>query len=214
MKNCRDCGYFNGYNYNDGMPDCSNTGGFEDCPYNGETSVTQKGMKIEIDAGFMHDYIQHTISNTVQNEACRIATEEIKRIIDDDIRSKIRSTMEEAVAKCVNDEVDAFMQKEIVVGGGWREPERHLTREQYLGELVETELGKRFKSEEITRYAENAARKAIEDFSRKTKESINANVKTMFNDITRATLTENVVNMLMCSDTYKKLSDSMNRFLE
>lgn len=33
MKECRECNYFNGYNYDDGTPICDYDGGYENCPY-------------------------------------------------------------------------------------------------------------------------------------------------------------------------------------
>ena len=62
-------------------------------------------------------------------------------------------------------------------------------------------------------YAEKEVKRGIDDFERKLKDEINAGIKTYFNTATRQILTDNVVSMLMCNDTYKKLSDSMQTFL-
>ena len=57
------------------------------------------------------------------------------------------------------------------------------------------------------------AESAINTYDRKLRDEINAGIKQYFNAATREVLTENVVSMLMCNDTYKKLSDSMQTFL-
>lgn len=217
MKDCKDCDFFEGYDYSDGTPRCSYSeeggNGYEYCPYNDCSQVKKKGVNIEIDAGFMHDYILHTLKNTIENTACSIARQEIKTIVNDDIKRKVSEEVENQIEAVVEEEIQNFMSKDITIGGGWCEPERTITRQQYLAETIEKELNKKFKSDALKSYAENEAIKAINGFERKLKDEINGKIKTCFNEATRQTLTDNVVQMLMCNDTYKRLADSMNNFL-
>ena len=218
MKDCKDCEFFEGYDYSDGTPRCSysedgNCNGYEYCPYNDSSQVKNKGVKIEIDAGFMHDYILHTLKNTIEGTACNIARQEIKAIVNDDIKKKVSAEIESQIKSVVEEEIKNFMAKNITIGGGWCEPERTLTRQQYLAETIEKELEKRFKNDAIKSYAEREAKSAIDVFERKLKDELNAKIKTCFNEATRQTLTDNVVQMLMCNDTYKRLADSMSNFL-
>lgn len=214
MKECGECKFFCGYDYSDGTPICEIDGGYEACPYCDYANTEKRGMKIEIDSGFMSDYISHTIKNTVESCAVSIAIEEIKSIITDDVKKKANEEVERQIEAKVAEEIESFMQKEITIGGGWSEPERTITRQQYLGELIEKEISSLFRSDKIKSYAEKEAKSAIDAFSRKLKDDVNSGVKTYFNQATRKTLTDNVVNLLMCNDTYKKLSDSMERFLK
>lgn len=39
MKSCEDCKYYDGYNYWDGIVYCKRKGGYENCPYDDETSI-------------------------------------------------------------------------------------------------------------------------------------------------------------------------------
>ena len=213
MRECRDCEFFNGWDYSDGTPRCDCDGGYESCPYCNYANAKNNGMKIEIDAGFMHDYILHTMKNTIENEACRIATAEIKNLVTNDIKQCVLAEMNKQIQGVIENEIAVFMNNEITVGGGWREPERKLTRTQYLAETIEKALEDKFKSDAIKSYAEREAKTAIDGFERKLRDQINAGIKTYFNEATRQVLTENVVSMLMCNDTYKKLSDSMQTFL-
>lgn len=116
---------------------------------------------------------------------------------------------EETVEKQVSD----FMAGSITIGGGWMEPERTLTRTEYMSELVQKELGKRFDEDILKKSAKEEAEIAINAFSRKLKDEINMGIKQYFDAATRSVLTENVVSMLMNNDTYKRLSDSMKTFL-
>ena len=217
MKDCKECDFFEGYDYSDGTPRCSysenDCNGYEYCPYNDSTTVRKDGIKIEIDAGFMHDYILHTLKNTIEGTACNIARQEVKTLVTDDIKKKVIAEIDSQTQSIVEKEIESFMAKDITVGGGWSEPERTLTRQQYLAETIEKELAKKFKADAIKTYAEQEVKTAIYAFERKLKDQINASIKTCFTEATRQTLTDNVVSMLMCNDTFKKLSESMQNFL-
>lgn len=213
MKDCRECENFNGWDYSDGTPDCEYEGGYGNCPYNDESHVKKTGMKIEIDAGFMHDYILHTMKNTIETCATRIASEEIAGLITEELKKKVRDEIDQQVKSMVEKALEEFMQKEITIGGGWMEKERTITRTAYLAETIEKELGEKFRSDALKKYAVSAAKDAIDSYDRKLRDEVNAGVKQYFNAATREVLTENVVSMLMCNDTYKKLSDSMQTFL-
>lgn len=213
MKDCRDCEFFNGYDYSDGTPNCDNDGGYETCPFNDYTATKNNGIKIEVDAGFMHDYIFHTLKNTIESEAAGIAKLEIKSLVTDEIKRKALGEMDEQIKVVVSDAVSEFMATEITIGGGWCEPERKLTRTMYLAETMQKELDKKFKSDALKDYAIKAAKNAIDEYDRKLRDQINAGIKTYFDAATRQVLTENVVSMLMSNDTYQKLSNSMQTFL-
>ena len=213
MKECRECEYFNGYDYEDGTPHCDYDGGYDHCPFCDSTDIKQNGFKIEIDAGFLHDYIKHTLKNTIADKSVEIASSEIKNIITKELKEKVLDEMQEQISQIVAKEINEFMQKEITIGGGWREPQRTLTREQYLSEIVEKKLEESFKSGEMQKYASNTAKSSIDKFNRQLRDEINAGIKTYFNEATRQILTENVVSMLMNNETYQRLSNSMQTFL-
>lgn len=213
MKDCRECEYFGGYDYSDGTPNCDCDGGYECCPYNTEASVKKTGMKIEIDAGFMHDYIAHTLRNTVENCTVSFVQAEIRNVISDQLKFSVVEEVKQQAKAMVEKAMAEFMEKEIVVGGGWREPERTITRAEYLAEIIEKELADKFKSDPLRGYAQREAQSAIDNYTRRLRDEVNMGVKTYFDAATREVLTSNVVSMLMCNDTYKKLSDSMQTFL-
>ena len=213
MKDCRECEYCNGFDWEDGTPCCEYDGGYEKCPFNDVSDLKKEGIKIEIDTGFMSDYIRHTLKNTIESKAINIASNEVKNLVTEDIRQRVKDEMGEQIEKVVSQSISEFMQKEITVGGGWSEPERKLTREQYLSETIENELKHQFKSDAIKSYAQKEVKSAIDKYDRNLRDEINAGIKTYFDTATREVLTQNVVSMLMSNDTYKKLSDSMQTFL-
>lgn len=218
MLECKDCEYFDGYDGLDGTPDCSYEGVYEHCPFNDYESVkktqdTAGPFQIIIDGKAMEEYVKHTVSNTVENEAARMAEEEIKKMISDKYQDIIDHYTESEVKKQVEIQVSAFMAGEITVGGGWGEPARTLSREDYLNETVSKQMEKGFEKSSLEREINQIAEKAISGFSRTLRDSVNQNVKACFDEITRKTLTDNVVNMLMSSDTYKTLAYNMGNLL-
>ena len=60
MKKCEDCEFCEGFNYDDGTSICAYESGYEQCPFNDTSNLKSNGIKIEIDAGFMHEYIRST----------------------------------------------------------------------------------------------------------------------------------------------------------
>lgn len=216
-RECKDCEYFGGWDESDGTPYCDYKGGYEFCPFNSEAKAAEKntldGVKIEIDAEFLAEYVRETIKNTVHSVTRQMVEKEISQIVTATYKAEVEALTQNAIEKIVATQVTAFMAGDITIGGGWREPERTLTRTAYMSELIEKELGKRFDSDKMKGLAEQEARTAIDRFSRSLKDDINASVRQYFDAATRQVLTENVVSMLMSNDTYRRLSDSMNSFL-
>lgn len=216
-RDCKDCEYFGGWDESDGTPYCGYEGGYKFCPFNSEANVAEKnmmdGVKFEIDAGFLTDYIRETLKNTVHSVTLKVVESEIGKIVTDTYKDQVKALTQSAIEKIVDAQVTEFMGGDITIGGGWLEPERTITRTAYMSELIEKELGKRFDSDKMKGLAEQEARSAINQFSKSLKEDINSGVKQYFDAATRQVLTENVVSMLMSNDTYRRLSDSMNSFL-
>ena len=218
-KRCEDCEYFNGYDYGDGTPCCdyensSGDTGYEVCPFNDVASLRKNGINIEIDSGFMTDYIKHTIINTVENKACDIANREVAFIIDstikEEIRNKVKEKLDEKIEIEINNALDDFMNGEIHTGGLYGDST--VTRKKYIANKIEERLSK-IDIYSIKSMVENEASNQIDKFTRNLRNEINQSIKTLFDEATRTTLTDNVVSMLMSNDTYKRLSESMSSLL-
>lgn len=211
-KDCRECEYFCGYDYSDGTPDCDYDGGYECCPFNDSAPSKNNGFKIEIDTEFITDYIRHTIKNTVDDSTVSLISAEIKKIVSETFKDTIRKKTGEAMDSIIQQQVTEFMSGTIEIGGGWCEPSRTMTRQDYMAQLIEEKLNKSF-NDGVKNVAAAEVTKQVDVFVRKTRDQINAGIKQYFNEATRQILTENVVTMLMQNETYQRLSNSMNTFL-
>lgn len=149
-KDCNSCDYCEGWCWDDGMPQCtyqdeaSGEKGYEYCPYNDQSTIKNNGMKIEIDSGFMSEYIRHTIQNTVDEKAINIAELEVQRIIDDQtkesIRQKVKSKIDEKINSIVDRAFDEFLDHTISVGGGFLSEAKTMTRREYIAKEIEKKL--------------------------------------------------------------------------
>lgn len=214
MKDCENCEYCNGFDYDDGTPDCTCEGGMGGCPYNDEGKIKEDKFKITLDIPNITDYIKHTVRNTVDNAVRDMIEDCVKKMVKEKIEDTAEAYVEESLKKVVDDEIKAYMQKDITVGGGWSEPERKMSRNDYLSEctakVIESELSPKKISSTVNEYCKDT----IERYVRNLKDDVNRGVKNMFDETTRKALSENVVTMLMAGDTYKRLSDSMGRILK
>lgn len=221
-KDCNSCEYCSGWDWSDGTPQCSyedeSSGdrGYEYCPYNDQSTIRNNGMKIEIDSKFMSEYIRHTIQNTVESKADQIARAEVQSIIDDqmkeEIRKKVSANVDSKIDSVIDQAFNNFLDESILVGGGFLEASESMTRRQYIAKQVERKLSG-MDVGKIRSAAESEAVIQVDKFTKGLQKEINQSIKTYFDEATRQTLTENVVSMLMCSDTYRKLSDGMGRLL-
>mgnify|MGYP003571271203 CR=1 FL=1 len=216
MKECKECAYCNGFDYEDGMPYCKYDGGEGNCPYNDDapTKESEDKTQIVIDVKYMTEYVRHTLKNTFEKEAYSIAEKEISKIVKDRYEEIIEKITEDRVTELVKTQVDEFMAGEIHIGGGWHEEARTLTRTEYMAELVEKTMQKMADDKHLVQYAKDAAEKAINDFTVRMKNDINAGIKKNFDEATRRTLTDSVVAMLMTSETYQGLASASQRMLK
>lgn len=214
MKDCENCEYCDGIDYEDGTPDCTCEGGMGCCPYNDEGEIKEDKFKITLDIPNIADYIKHTVKNTVDNAVRDMIEDCVKKMVKEKIEDTAEAYVEESLKKVVDDEIKAYMQKDITVGGGWSEPERKMSRNDYLSEctakVVESQLSAKKISEMVIDYCKGS----IDRFARDIKDDVNYKIKNTFDNAMKQALSDNVVTMLMAGDTYKKLSDSMGRILE
>lgn len=212
-KDCRSCEYFEGYDYSDGTPYCEYDGGYESCPFNDSTQVKNNGISINIDTQFMSDYIRHTIKNSAESMASSIVEREISKIITKTYEDSIEEMTKEAIEKAVNEQVEKFMGGDITVGGGWREPQRTLSRVEYLSELIEKQLSDKFEENRLKETIKSIVYDCTKKFSDELKREVNKNANQYLDESIRKSLGDTVVSILMGSQPYIQLSERMKSIL-
>ena len=214
MKECKDCEYFHGYDYDDGTPQCDCNGGYEACPYNCEGNVKEDKFKITLDIPEINEFIKHTVQNTVHSSVYKMIELQVKSVVDQEIKDVAKKYVDEALKESIDKEINAYMQRDITIGGGWASPERTMPREAYLSECISKVLDEKLKPEEIRKIVTESCRSTIDSKLLTMKNDINTSIKRNFDEATRKTLSDNVVTLLMAGDTYQRLSNSMGNLLK
>ena len=214
MKNCISCDYFGGYDYSDGTPDCSFKDGYENCPYNCTGSVKENNFKITLDIPEINEFINHTISNTLHDAVYNMIDNQVHNVVRDSIKDIAKSYVEEKLKSTIDEEIASFMKKDITIGGGWGEPAKTLTREQFLSDTISKELEKKLDSSVATNIVQNYCGSTITSAIDKLKKDVNSKIKSTFDEETRKALSDNIIQVLMAGDTFQRLSDSMGRLIK
>ncbi len=207
---CEECKYFEGYD-DDGVVMCEE----DSCPYQVglEESFQPKSLKIEMDATEMLSSIVHEVSKKVLTDTHKIAEGMIREIITKDLQEEIINYTRSAIADVVNDEISKFMQSPIKVGGGWKDPIRELSREDYLSEIVSNKLENALGNEGISKIVNDRADRKIREFTEGVKNRINKKLADQFDASMREQLSQNIIQLLLANDTYQKLQQSMTSLL-
>ena len=208
--NCEECKYFEGYD-DDGGVMCEE----DSCPYKNmpDESFKPGALKIEMDATEMLSSIVHEVSKRVLTDTHKIAEGMIREIVTKDLQKEIIDYTRSAIADVVNAEITKFMQNPIKVGGGWNEPIRELSREDYLSEIVSKKLDDALNKEGIAKIVNDRADRQIREFTEGVKDRINRKLKDQFNDAMKEQLSQNIIQLLLANDTYQKLQQSMTNLL-
>lgn len=111
MKDCKDCKYFNGYDYDDGTPECDYEGGYEACPYCCEGDAEKDKCKITLDMPDITTFIKHTVANTVHKAVYDMIDICVKSMVKDKIEDIAEAYVKESLKKVVDDEIKGLYAK-------------------------------------------------------------------------------------------------------
>lgn len=164
-------------------------------------------LRMEIDSSKILDFMRRSIFDDFNREARIVMTEQIRIMTSEAFAAQIETVAEEEIEKIVRDTVQELMEEEFVVGD-WR-GSRTVKRRDYFLEMLEKQLD----GDKVREAAQSLAKKHIQDFGTSLRNDINRNIKEAFDEVTRNTLTDSVVQLLMSSDTYKQMASSMGNLL-
>lgn len=205
---CLDCKYYEGRDSETGEPICEAAG---DCPYeeNGTLAKEDSKIKIEIDLADMETRIKYAFRNSI----AETVNQNVEKLIKDEFKEQIRDKTDKLVDSMLEQKISNFMDQDIRVGGGWNEPERTITRNQYIAEIIEKKLNGRFEKDALSKKIEDEVSYKISKFTKETSSQINNKISRMFDESIRTSLTDSVVSLLMSNDTYQKLNANMRQLI-
>ena len=186
-------------------------------------------MKVNIDMENLSTIIEEITQANVQ----KAVDDAVQTVINSYIEKNYKSMIETAVNQKLADYLENyFTTVTITIGGGWNEkdnPVQTYTIEEYIkkkiGEIMSTQkLTVKEKNRYGTYYDKEVSfedfvkknfdvssevKEQLTDFVKKTKNDINSEIKKIFDNTTRDMLSETVFNMLVSTDTYSKINNSI-----
>lgn len=187
-------------------------------------------MKVTIDLENLQNIIESALNKNIET----VVKEKVSDLISEQIKNTAKEQIEEICNKRMSDFVEEYIKTtKITVGGGFYSDDeiKEYTVEQYiknqLAEIMKNQSFKTYKKDNYGRNQEkevtfdyfvketfdvnSIVKKEIEAFVSQTKRKISDNIKFVFDNATKNMLSENVFNILMASESYQKINDSIKR---
>lgn len=187
-------------------------------------------MKVTIDLENLQNIIESALNKNIET----VVKEKVSDLISEQIKNTAKEQIEEICNKRMSDFVEEYIKTtKITVGGGFYSDDeiKEYTVEQYIkNQLAEIMKNQSFKTHKKDNYGRNQekevtfdyfvketfdvnsiVKKEIEAFVSQTKRKISDNIKSVFDNATKNMLSENVFNVLMASESYQKINDSIKR---
>lgn len=187
-------------------------------------------MKVTIDLENLQNIIESALNKNIET----VVKEKVSDLISEQIENTAKEQIEEICNKRMSDFVEEYIKTtKITVGGGFYSDDeiKEYTVEQYiknqLAEIMKNQSFKTYKKDNYGRNQEkevtfdyfvketfdvnSIVKKEIEAFVSQTKRKISDNIKSVFDNATKNMLSENVFNILMASESYQKINDSIKR---
>lgn len=179
-----------------------------------------KNLQIKFDVENFAKGIAHEVRRTLKKEIISELKKEVLDGLKDDIRNNIATISEEIVRE--------VYENEKVIPGGWGEEKQEISIKQYLlnsirdsfkdGKFITKEKDKwgdvKTKEISIEEYIDSkiqfsSIEKYIDDEVDKIRRDINSRIKDMFDSSTKQMLSDNVLQVLMANETYRKIQDNI-----
>lgn len=187
-------------------------------------------MKVTIDLENLQNIIESALNKNIET----VVKEKVSDLISEQIENTAKEQIEEICNERMSDFVEEYIKTtKITVGGGFYSDDeiKEYTVEQYiknqLAEIMKNQSFKIYKKDNYGRNQEkevtfdyfvketfdvnSIVKKEIEAFVSQTKRKISDNIKSVFDNATKNMLSENVFNILMASESYQKINDSIKR---
>lgn len=183
-------------------------------------------MKITLEM----DNLQALVTETLDNNLTNIVTKEVDTLITNSVQES-RTVIQEIVNERIKNYLDDYLKTATIsIGGGWKKEPKTYTVEEYIKkEISEIMDSGKFLAKKSNGYSDTTyyktfdeyvketfnvnatVQKSLNDFMTGVRKDVDKNVSEMFNQTTRAALSESIINLLMRNDTFLNMQDSIKR---
>lgn len=210
---CKDCEYYGGRDSECGEVICD----FENtditaCPYIGEDG-SYNATPVSPDITISLESVKRVVVDTVETQLEALTRKAVTDIVKAEYESRIKKATEDVVNTLLQKQIEEFMKGDITIGGGWSSPQRTLTRNEYLTEILTEALDSNIKGDKLRENIISDAKRLIDKYADGMKNDVNYKLKSLFDDATKQALTSNIVAMLMDNETFRRLQGSMQNLI-
>lgn len=184
-------------------------------------------MKVTLDMENLAGIVQEIVSKNINN----VIEEKITSMIAHHTEQKA----DEIIQQIVNEKLTSYVENyiktaTISVGGGWNSEPKVYTVDQYIQmEIADSMNSHTLKTKDRNGYSttvtfeefikqecdiESKVQAALKKFMNGVKADVNRNVSAIFDQATQAALSESIVNLLMNSNTFLDMKESIQRITD
>jgi len=198
----------------------------EDCEEEPEEGTEIKVDDTKITVIVETENLQQSIVNALRAELYN----SMKAAIVADIKAEILPALKTEVVNHTKEIVqslidDIYENDKITIGGGWHEKQEEITFKEFIRrEIKKTVESGKFEDKRgySTTFSDYLTKQCVgsevENFMQKSvdgmRKDINAKLKTIFDTQTKNLLSETVINVLMASETYQGIENSIKRLAD
>lgn len=180
-------------------------------------------MKLTLELENLEQIVKTTLNENLES----VITDTIKSLAKDEVSNKAKVIIE----KIVNREISKYIREyietaTITFGGGWDRETKTCTVKEYLqSRMNECLQNKTFKKEDrYGSYSQTISfeeyiksqidingeiKKRLKEFAEDIRKDVNENINQIFTESTKNTLSETVLSVLMATETYQKITNSV-----
>ncbi len=200
-------------------------------PTKEEMEEVEAKESTDVDFDFKKLQINFDVENFargIANEVKKTLKTEIISEIKKDVLDGLKEDIRENVAAISEEIVREVYENETIILGGWGQEKQEISIKQYLlnqirdsfkdGKFITKKkdswgdvVSKEVSIEEYinSRIEFSVIQKDIDMEIRRIRDSINARIKEMFDSSTRQMLSDNILQVLMANETYRKMQENI-----
>ena len=189
---------------------------------NAKTKTEGAKITVQLETEILKRTIVDELHSELYGSLKAAALAEAKAQIIPALKDEVVNHTKEIVRGMID---DIYKTEKITIGGGWDEKREELTFEQF----VKREIKKIIQSGKIEDkrgystsfedyFTKQCVNSEVENFMNKNidemRKSINVKLKTLFDQQTKNLLSDTVLNVLMASETYQGIENSVKRLAD
>jgi len=209
--------------YNDNMGYCDECDRGDISVINDKELSTPQSMTFVINTA--------TITAAVVSEVNAHLISGLKAEINHNVLSEIKENIKDSIRGCLDNTIKQMIEElveteKVTIGGGWDSEARELTYKEFIRDEIKKRVEKSevsvkdnrgcntsvsFKDYFVNHCVDDEVQMYVNKQVKEVKADISAKIRTLFESQTKSALSETVMQVLMASETYQGITNSIKR---